>query len=69
VNPLALNVAELEAIRGLQMGANQLDADDPIWDGLQDLRLVELRYVMSASGGSLTRMPMLTPYGRSYPTA
>jgi hypothetical protein len=66
VNPLALNAAELDALRDLKAGTNRLDADDPIWDGLEDLRLVELRYVMRRPGGSLVRTPALTAYGRSY---
>jgi hypothetical protein len=67
VNPLALNAAELDALRDLQAGTNHLDADDPIWDALEDLRLVELRYVMRRPGGSLARTLALTAYGRSYP--
>jgi hypothetical protein len=31
------------------------------------VRLVEVRYLMSGGDGSLTRVPTLTAYGRSYP--
>ena len=42
VNPLGLSVAELDAIRDLQAGVQRLDADDPIWDGLAEVGLVDV---------------------------
>jgi len=42
-NPLSLNEAELDALRGLQQATNQLVFADPIWAELQDVGLVEAR--------------------------
>jgi hypothetical protein len=58
-NPLGLNAAELDAIRGLQAGMNRVGADDPIWDELVALGLVDLRKGL---------LPQLTPLGRRYRT-
>ena len=44
-----LNAEELEVIRGLQEGAQLAEADDPIWEGLEDLGLVEEREPASGS--------------------
>jgi hypothetical protein len=57
-NPLGLNQAELDAIRGLQAGMNRVGADDPVWEELEALGLVDLRGLL----------PQLTPLGRRYPT-
>ena len=40
-NPLDLNDAELDAIRGLQAGMTRVGADDPVWEGLEELGLVD----------------------------
>jgi hypothetical protein len=66
-NPLALNVAELDAIRSLQGGSLDPAADDPIWDGLADLSLVELREAVGDPGTPAARIPTLTPAGHDYP--
>jgi hypothetical protein len=58
-NPLRLNEAELDAIRGLQAGMNRAGADDPIWEELAALGLVDLRTGL---------VPKLTPLGRRYRT-
>lgn len=59
-NPLNLSRAELDALEELQAGASTLGADDPIWDGLEQLGLVESRE--KAHGRVLTEL------GRTYPT-
>jgi hypothetical protein len=59
-NPLNLTRAELNALRGLQAGTSSLGADDPIWDELEQLGLVESR--------EKAHMRVLTETGRSYPT-
>jgi hypothetical protein len=59
-NPLDLSPAERRALRDLQLGVNELGADDPIWDGPEQLGLVESRE--KAHGR------VLTPAGRNYPT-
>jgi hypothetical protein len=41
VNPLGLSAAELDAIRDLQTGVHRIDGDDPIWDGLAEVGLVD----------------------------
>jgi hypothetical protein len=56
VNPLQLGASELDAIRELQAGMPQPDPDDPIWDELASLGLVE------AELGT----PTLTPLGARY---
>ena len=66
-NPLALNVAELDAIRSLQGGTLDPAADDPIWDGLADLGLVDLREAVGDPDDPLGRTPTLTPAGHDYP--
>jgi hypothetical protein len=58
-NPLQLNDDELDAIRGLQLGRNRVGADDPIWDGLEELGLVDLRTGL---------IPKLTLLGERYRT-
>jgi hypothetical protein len=68
-NPLALNVAELDAIRCLQGSSLDPAADDPIWDGLADLGLVELHETIDDTGTAQARDPTLTPAGQDYPTA
>jgi hypothetical protein len=56
-NPLDLNDAELEAIRGLQAGVSRAGSDDPIWEGLEELGLVDARTGLT---------PKLTPLGKRY---
>ncbi len=58
-NPLDLNEAELDALRGLQAGMNRVGADDPIWEQLEDLGLVDMRTGL---------IPSLTPLGERYRT-
>jgi hypothetical protein len=63
-----LTEAELNAIRSLQQHPHLAEADDPIWEGLADLGLVQLRYLMRPGEGSLARFAMLTRLGRRYRT-
>jgi hypothetical protein len=65
-NPRGLSETELDAIRSLQQHPHLAEADDPIWEALADLGLVELRYLMSPGEGSLARFAMLTRLGRRY---
>ena len=67
-NPLALNADEVAAIRGLKTGNLQVEADDPIWEGLVDLGLVEERETLRGSDMALARFPTLTLAGVDYPT-
>jgi hypothetical protein len=59
INPLELNEAELDALRGLQIGMNRVGADDPVWEELEVLGLVDTRTAL---------VPQLTPLGRRYRT-
>jgi hypothetical protein len=59
-NPSNLTRAELDALKELQEGASSLGADDPIWDGLEQLGLVESR--------EKAHLRVLTEFGRAYPT-
>jgi hypothetical protein len=67
-NPLALNAAELDAIRALQGGSADPAGDDPIWDSLEDLGLVSLRETVGDLGTTPARIPILMPAGYDYPT-
>lgn len=67
-NPLALNAAEIDAIRALQGGSVEPATDDPIWDGLEDLGLVRLREAVGDPGMTPPRVATLTPAGHDYPT-
>jgi hypothetical protein len=68
-NPLALNAAEIDAIRALQGGSIDPATDDPIWDGLEDLGLVNLRETVGGAGTAPPpRVATLTPAGHDYPT-
>jgi hypothetical protein len=58
-NPLDLNDAELDAIRGLQAGMTRMGSDDPIWEGLEELGLVDAHTGL---------VPKLTPLGERYRT-
>src|SRR6476469_9548827 len=58
-NPLDLNDAELDALRGLQAGMNRVGSDDPIWDQLEELGLVDMHTGL---------IPKLTPLGARYRT-
>ena len=58
-NPLDLNDAELDALRGLQAGMNRVGSDDPIWEQLEELGLVDMRTGL---------IPTLTPLGARYRT-
>jgi hypothetical protein len=68
-NPLHLNEDELDALRALHTGSDELEMDDPIWQQLEDRGLVVLRNVMRSADGSLTRIATLTTSGRGYPTS
>jgi hypothetical protein len=59
INTLALNEAELDAIRGLQQGTDRLAFADTIWAELQDVGLVEAR-------GARVGVWALTSRGRRY---
>ena len=41
-NPLSLNAAELDVIRELQAGAHDTAPDDPIWDELVAVGLIDV---------------------------
>jgi hypothetical protein len=58
-NPRGLSETELDALRGLQAGMNRVGSDDPIWEQLEELGLVDLRTGL---------IPRLTPLGRRYRT-
>jgi hypothetical protein len=58
-NPGGLSEAELDALRGLQAGMNRVGSDDPIWEQLEELGLVDLRTGL---------IPKLTPLGERYRT-
>jgi hypothetical protein len=60
-NPLGLHAAELEALRDLQTGKYRLEPDDPVWEALQELGLVE-------EPQTKVRIWMLTALGRRYRT-
>ena len=61
VNSLELSDAEVEAIRGLQSGTNQVAPEDPVWDTLRDSGLVQRR-------GTGIPVWSLTMRGRLYRT-
>jgi hypothetical protein len=63
-NPLDLNIAELDVLRDLRAGIHRLREDDPIWDALEQLGLVEL--AEAPFGGSARHM--LTALGWRYRT-
>jgi hypothetical protein len=58
-NPLNLSAAELEALRDLKAGVNQLGADNPVWDGLEQFGLIESR--------ETAHDRVITEAGRRYP--
>jgi hypothetical protein len=60
-NPLDLRPDEIAALQELQAGNPGPSADDPVWDELEQLGLVESREKSSHR--------VLTPSGRDYPTA
>ena len=59
VNSLGLSEAKLDALRGLQVGMNRVGSEDPIWEQLEELGLVDLRTGL---------IPKLTPLGERYRT-
>lgn len=61
VNSLSLNDAELDALRGLQQGSNEIAFADPIWAELQDVGLIQVR-------GARVGAWVLTLRGRGYRT-
>jgi hypothetical protein len=58
-NPGSLSEAELDALRGLQAGMHRVGSEDPIWEQLAELGLVDLRTGL---------IPKLTPLGERYRT-
>jgi serine/threonine-protein kinase RsbW len=62
VNSLQLGEQEVEAVRGLQTGTNRFPPDDPIWNSLRDIGLVQRK-------GSGMPVWSLTMRGRLYRTA
>jgi hypothetical protein len=40
-DPLDLNSAELDVLRALRVGIHRVAEDDPIWDSLEEIGLVE----------------------------
>jgi hypothetical protein len=66
-NVLHLNEAEINALRGLQAGVNQLDPRDPVWEELADLKLVERRILVAFHEPPFAYMT-LTMRGRLYGT-
>jgi hypothetical protein len=68
-NFFQLNENELDALHGLQTGTGELEADDPVWETLEDRGLVVLRRIMrNDADASVTRRATLTLLGRRYPT-
>jgi serine/threonine-protein kinase RsbW len=61
-NSLQLSEDEVDAIRGLQSGTNQVAADDPVWTALTDVGLVQRK-------GTGIPVWSLTMRGRLYRTA
>jgi hypothetical protein len=53
INAVQLESDEVEALRGLQGGQNVVDANDPVWEELAELGLVERRTLV-LPGWSLT---------------
>lgn len=64
-NPLHLR-EWLDVLRRLQASGQLIEADDPVWDELGALGLVEMHFV--TRGGSSVRCGMLTSLGRRYRT-
>ena len=56
-NPLGRHAAELEALRDLKIGKYRLEPDDPIWEALQELGLVE-NHAPAAGGLMSSSYPM-----------
>jgi hypothetical protein len=67
-NPLRLHAEELDVVRRLQTSGQPADANDPVWDELEALGLVEMRASTPAPGGLPTRYGVLTSLGRRYRT-
>lgn len=62
VNPLNLGRSQLDALRELQAGAvSSFGPDDPVWDDLEQLGLVESR--------ETSHLRVLTESGRTYATS
>jgi len=61
VSSLHLKEGEIDALRGLQAGTNQLALSDPVWEELKALELVGLR-------GTRILAWRLTIAGRMYRT-
>jgi hypothetical protein len=67
-NPLRLHAEELDVLRRLQTSGQPTEADDPVWDELEALGLVEMPAATRAADGLPTRRGMLTSLGRRYRT-
>lgn len=68
-NPLRLHAEELDTLRRLRVSGEITEVvDDPVWDELEALGLVEIQTVQRVPGGSPTRCGGLTSLGRRYRT-
>jgi hypothetical protein len=67
-NPLHLHAEELDVLRCLQASGQPAETDDPVWDELEALGLVEMQAATTISNGSAARCGMLTSLGRRYRT-
>jgi hypothetical protein len=67
-NPLHLHAEELDVLRRLRASGRPAEVDDPVWDELEALGLVEMQALQRVANGSPTRRGMLTSLGRRYRT-
>jgi hypothetical protein len=66
-NPLHLHAPELDVLRCLSRSQQPNDLDDPVWDELEALGLVEMHAATSdRDGSSPRRYGVLTSLGRRY---
>lgn len=67
-NPLNLHAEELDVLRRLHASGQPAEADDPVWDELEALGLVEIPATNGVADRLPTRRGMLTSLGRRYRT-
>jgi hypothetical protein len=67
-NPLHLHAEELDVLRRLRASGHLTGVDDPVWDELETLGLVEIQVLKLIPDGPPTRCGMLTSLGRRYRT-
>lgn len=67
-NRLHLHAAELDVLRRLRASGSLTEVDDPVWDELEALGLVEVQVVSCGPDGTPTRSGLLTSLGRRYRT-